>query len=343
LGTPPIKIIARNIIIELGNINGKPLTIFDNAQNVHNEQVESSVTQILEYFSTFNIQNTNEEPIQFTTITEQIQKLLTPPKEKQKTNTNKPCHFCKNHQDKTRFCTPTCKNLYEKENKINLALKRIHLDRTLYSKYNTNLENILIKIWKYISKHEYKNELQKRLLEELQEMAGTCSSGFASRLVNVISGFDDFSIKISWEEQIIANFTGRLNAQARKITHKNGIFYKQKLHDLIYLWINDTKQQTLKQTIIKQIPKTNITREQIIQTYLQENKQQKIQDRVEEFAENVLYEITTQEHWKPNFLLFFRTFLPHIKEEMYQEFKQYLDDTTFDLYMRKAIMNYGGI
>ena len=54
-----------------------------------------------------------------------------------------------------------------------------------------------------------------RLVEELAEMAGTCSSGFATRLVNTISGFGDFSMKISWRDQIASNLLGRLNARIR--------------------------------------------------------------------------------------------------------------------------------
>jgi hypothetical protein len=59
--------------------------------------------------------------------------------------------------------------------------------------------------------------MKKRLLEELVEMAGTCSTGFATRLINSISGFGEFTIKISWREQIIGNFTGRLNAKIRNM------------------------------------------------------------------------------------------------------------------------------
>ena len=54
--------------------------------------------------------------------------------------------------------------------------------------------------------HENEEEMRKRMLEELEEMSATCSTGFASRLINVISGFGEFNIRISWEDQIIANF-----------------------------------------------------------------------------------------------------------------------------------------
>jgi hypothetical protein len=72
---------------------------------------------------------------------------------------------------------------------------------------------------------------KKRLLEELIDMYGTCSSGFSSRLVNVISGYGDFNLNISWRDQIIANFTGRLNARARDISSKEKMRINCKLYN----------------------------------------------------------------------------------------------------------------
>ena len=59
--------------------------------------------------------------------------------------------------------------------------------------------------------------MKKRLIEELEEMSGTCSSGFASRLVNVISGFGDFSMRISWRDQITSNLSGRINKRIQNM------------------------------------------------------------------------------------------------------------------------------
>ena len=46
---------------------------------------------------------------------------------------------------------------------------------------------------------------------------------------------------------------------------------------------------------------------------------------------------------RQNFLLFFRTYLSPIREELYNEFKEFVCDTDFDFYMRKAISSYEGI
>ena len=43
-----------------------------------------------------------------------------------------------------------------------------------------------------------------------------------------------------------------------------------------------------------------------------------------------------------HFLLFFRTFLPSLREELYEEFKEYLSVFEFDLTIRKAISLYEG-
>ena len=100
------------------------------------------------------------------------------------------------------------------------------MDRALYGKFNCNLQTILMQVWMYIREHEHKDEMKKRLIEELVDMAGKCSTGFAFRIINVLSGFSDFSIRISWEEQLCGNLVGRMNKYIRHIedeTYKTDI------------------------------------------------------------------------------------------------------------------------
>jgi hypothetical protein len=92
------------------------------------------------------------------------------------------------------------------------------IDRAVYGSTNMTLATILSKIWTYIQDSEHRAELERRLLEELIDANNKCSTGYTSRLVNVLSGFDDdMSITISFEDQIIANLEGRLNANIKKI------------------------------------------------------------------------------------------------------------------------------
>jgi hypothetical protein len=180
-----VKEQAKAIIAELGKADrNENQTLYTNKQNVHTEAIEESVEQCIDFLQSFDILKHNGSLITFEFVENKIKEL------------------CKNYDtDKTQ--------------KVNVALNRIYLDKALYGKYNCTLITVLLRIWTYLTNHEHEDDIQKRLIEELCDMAYTCSSGFVSRLVNVISGFGDFSITISWRDQISANFIGRLNAKIR--------------------------------------------------------------------------------------------------------------------------------
>ena len=89
--------------------------------------------------------------------------------------------------------------------KIQEAIERIESDRILFNGIYT-LKDIFLRLWEYISNHGQKNELITRLTQELEDMASWCSSGYASRIVNTMSGFGDFSLTIGLEEQMYSYF-----------------------------------------------------------------------------------------------------------------------------------------
>jgi hypothetical protein len=177
LGDDEAKKVARDIIIKLG---GQKYTIYSNAQNVHSKAVEDSVKDALTFLQSFEIMKVKSKVIDMNYVEEQILAL-------------------------------------DNGQNIKVALNRIRMDRALYSEYNCTLVHILLQVWTYLSKHKSETEMKVRLLEELNEMAGTCSSGYATRLINTISGFGDFSMRISWRDQIISNLSGRLNAKIREM------------------------------------------------------------------------------------------------------------------------------
>ena len=253
-GSDENKIRARHIITVLGR-EGQTIikTVFNNAQNVHVEEIEKSVLDILDKL--------NNIPIKYNITFEFVEKHINDIIEERK---------------KTQS-SPEKLNNYEK---IKISLNRITLDRALYSKYNCSLVHILLQIYSYIITSDSKDILIERLLEELIEMSGTCSTGFASRIINTVSGFENFSIRISFEDQISSNIFGRLNAKIR-----------------------DIEDEDLKNDILEEMTVSSIT------------------DR-------------------RNFYTFFISVIPTIKEEMYQEFKDYMEDTEFDFYMIKAISLY---
>lgn len=183
-GSQEYKDEAKIIIQELGKREKTELeSVYTNKQNVHSENIEKSVLKCLEFLQTFDLLKVKGKDVDFYYVEEQIKNLV------------------------------SLWGLQEKE--INISLNRIFYDRSLYGSTNITLVNVLLRIWTYLSNHKDEESIKKRLLEELTEMAYTCSSGFLSRLVNTISGFGDFSIVISWREQIQANFIGRINARIR--------------------------------------------------------------------------------------------------------------------------------
>jgi hypothetical protein len=282
VGSDKNKLTARKIIMILGTRDGVVKTIFDNAQNVHVNEIEESVLEALEFLSSIEI-----KPISGVRGTEEIG-----------------FEYVKKQIDNI-----TKKEKENKKDKINISLNRIYLDRALYSKYNCTLLNILLKVWTYIKTHESEDDMTKRLVEELVDMSGTCSSGFASRLINVISGFGDFNLRISWKDQIIANFTGRMNAKIREIANSD----KKIINFNMYEIIKD---------------KENIS---------------STEEQLETFQEKVLEEITiSSNHYesRPNFLTFFRKNMLSIREELYTEFKSHIPSNDFDLYFRDAISLY---
>ena len=342
LGNEDFKAKAREIIMLLGEIEGRVRNLYDNAQNVHTKEIEKSVGEILEYLLLFPTLIVNENQIDYAYVSNKIDLILKaeiPNKEVIIHEENvKLCKNCKINVEKDDYCIDSCKDMFLKHTKIRISLNRLGMDRTLYSKYSSNLSNIFIKLWSYITENEYCDAMKERLLEELEEMSGTCSTGFLSRLVNTLSGFGNLSIRISFDDQIISNFTGRLNMYARKLTDVDSIFRNEKLYDVIELYIYTHK-------INKKYPKVK-SMKKLIDLYLETDRDDKIDTILEDFEEQVLNEMmleTNKFNSRRNFLIFFRAYMLRIREELYEEFKDHITDTEFDLCIRKAISSYEGV
>lgn len=193
---------AKKIITTLGRVETKEATfgLYGNAQNVHNEEIEKSVQEGIAFLETMGGSQLSYEATE-----KEIKEEMT------RTNVD----------EKTR------------EN-VQASLDRIYMDSGLYSKFTRKLSQILVKVWHYSTVHshpllqsqtkttpeqnqERTNAIRKRLIEELAEMSGTCSSGFVSRLVNVLSGFGDFAIRISWGDQVYGGVSGRLGKRIREM------------------------------------------------------------------------------------------------------------------------------
>jgi hypothetical protein len=333
LGCDEMKKEGREIIYFLGQVYGGNKTIFDNAQNVHVEEIEKSVLEIIVKLSNYPTLKANDNPIDYeytqTKIKEVIDDILTKCE-------NIRCKNCDKFDEKSIsfFCNQNCESTYNKKNKIQISFNRISMDKALY--FNNTISNILVKVWSYIQNNKYKIEMEDRLISELDDMSGTCSSGFASRIVNSITGFGEFELHISFEDQIVSNFTGRLNACARKIMDKDFSFYNEMFEDVLKLYIINNK-------IFSEM---KLTMDERKKKYLLYKNIQDVKDEcVSEFCENVINEMTLSSSKFANrqhFLLFFKTCMPKIYKEMFEEFKDYITDSEFDLSFRRAISIYEG-
>lgn len=298
-----IKKTAYEIIVKLGDFGTKARNIYQNAQNVHKSSIEKSVISIIEKLVMYRTKIINDN-IDYDYIYSVIM-----------TNTD---------------------DNYEK---IKLSLNRILIDRAVYTKYNVTLRHMLVLIYKYIIEHEYVDELLLRLKQELIEMCGTCSSGFISRLCNVLSGYTEFSVSISFEDQLVARFAALLNSFAMKITDENSIYHTDRLYDVVNIYLN-------KRRIVDKTKHENINIKKRYDLFLKTDKTKKIKKVIENFQEDVLNEMMEKSSSfasRQSFLLFFGVHMLSIREQLYEDYKEYIKDTEFDLYIRKAISNYEGV
>jgi hypothetical protein len=337
LGTEEMKKEGREIIYFLGQVYGSADTVFKNAQNVHVEEIEKSVLEIIKNLSNYPTLKVDNEIVDFEFVRDDIVKCIQDLFiECSKSNCSNGEHRDEeNDEDKEnkeiKFCSKGCEIMHEKKFKIKLAFNRISMDKALY--FNNSLSNILVKVWSYIVKSECREEMQKRLIEELEEMSGTCSSGFASRIVNSITGFGEFNIHISWEDQIVSNFSGRLNAYARKICNDH-IFREELWDDVLRIFLNNNKFMS-GESFEKRKEKF----------LLNKNLDLVKSECIEEFYENVLNEMAVKSSKfaeRSHFLLFFKTYMPIIYKEMSDEFKDLITISEFDLSFRRAISIYDG-
>jgi hypothetical protein len=89
-------------------------------------------------------------------------------------------------------------------------------------------------VW-FVAHHQYRQELQKRLIEELIEMQGTCVSGHLNRIFNCLIGFEDI-LQISLED----NYKFKL----RELLDQNATGDEELLDSIIMAeWTDMTKER----------------------------------------------------------------------------------------------------
>ena len=178
LGNDEYKELARQIMNVLGN---RKFTIYDDQQNVHKINLDKDILPILDTI----VSKPHSSHVNFDFVKNKLNTLLE-----------------LNDDDKKSF---------------NIAMNRIEMDTSLYSQLNITLSTILQKVYNYSINHVSEFDMQKRIIEELVDASGKCSTGYGNRLINALSGFDDMFITISDEESIVGKVSGRLNKLIRGI------------------------------------------------------------------------------------------------------------------------------
>ncbi len=174
---------GKEILDKLSYEEGGAKTFYNNTQNIHKIEVDKSINPFIEMLVSINLEipSTEEEYEEF------VDKVIDSIKD---------------------FSS----EIYTTEQQIRIigAINRFMLDNTLYSKYSVSLLNLLIRSYYYIQTHQYKDDLMKRLCEELCDMADTCTTGHIGRLVNIFSGYE-LTISMPIEEEIKSCVYARLN------------------------------------------------------------------------------------------------------------------------------------
>lgn len=170
-GSDDSKKKARTILYSMGKSKNKPDNIYTHGENVHNNNIMKNVNNM--------ILKLKEEEVKKIYDMETIISQIT----------------------KRDDCN----------DKILKAINRIIEDNTIYN--GMMLVDIFIKIYSIIQDMNKVNKetYSKRLLQEMEDMANTCTSGHISRLINTLSGYNTYSISIGLEDQIIAILHNKLN------------------------------------------------------------------------------------------------------------------------------------
>ena len=120
----------------------------------------------------------------------------------------------------------------------------------IHSTLNVTFFDIFIKVYGRIINSEFKDELFKRLDEEMSDAECKCFTGRLTRLVNVLNGYyDDIIIQISSNEQIsniIINIKNKYNlSNEDEISDKIKDEIRQQLKEydyddkIINLWVDN--------------------------------------------------------------------------------------------------------
>jgi len=161
-----------------GHVNPSRDTVYEDSQNVHNTEINESVKQVVLHL----VQKYYVNPRHFPRIRVMLLEKM------------------------SVYGEELCKNMREMfENSATFGI-------------DVTLEQMFASLWKWmILNPEHRSVIHTRLVEELMEMQGKCSTGKMARLVNVMQGFtgdeEALEIRISASDQCQAVVFHFINTQ----------------------------------------------------------------------------------------------------------------------------------
>jgi hypothetical protein len=199
----------------------KPLSsIYDDSQNVHNSTInQTTLNTAMELISKYNPENNKLDFVYYKT--KSFEEL--PPVQVEK---------------------------------VEKSIHRINTDTATFGKGFT-LYTLYQSLLNLIEKHTQKRDLEERLLDELIDMSGKCSTGHLSRIINVLQGFDttlQVKVKININDEIYA-----------KIKHliEQGVINNDNMDEIMEDMLSENKTIYIK--FIKDLIDTKI--DEIIKEY----------------------------------------------------------------------------
>jgi hypothetical protein len=79
---------------------------------------------------------------------------------------------------------------------IGPTIENVHKSYSIMSAFDISYKLALDCLWARIQAHKHRDELERRLVEELHESIGMCSNGQMARLVNVLQGYDESAVPV---------------------------------------------------------------------------------------------------------------------------------------------------
>jgi len=165
-----------------------PKSVYSDSQNVHNSKINQTVIKTLE-----NLFRKYQHLI-----------ILTQIDGKNTDNKEKFDHKIQILNDIRGIFTS---KYPDKKDIINISINYIKTSTAIFGTLELGMIDAFIALWFWITEHEHQTDLEKRLLEEFQEMNGLCTTGHIARLMNVMQGFtndETLSIRISDKDQCFA-------------------------------------------------------------------------------------------------------------------------------------------